>query len=250
MSGHSKWSTIKHKKARVDAQRGKIFTKHIRQITAAARTGGDPDANPRLRTAIENAKAENLPASKIDNAIKKGTGEIPGVVYEEITYEAYGPGGVAIMIDTLTDNKNRTASSIRHILTKHGGNLGEVGCVGWMFAKKGLLTVKADQVDEETLMTVVLDAGADDMNLESEFYEITTPPETFEKVRGALLEAGIDINHAELTRIPASTVKVEGKQAEQILKLLNALEDEDDVQNVSSNFDIPEDVMESLAEAS
>ena len=220
------------------------------QITAAARTGGDPAANPRLRTAIDNAKADNLPASKIDNAIKKGTGEIPGVVYEEITYEAYGTGGVAIMIDTLTDNKNRTASSIRHILSKHNGNLGEVGCVGWMFSKKGLITVGADQVDEETLMTVVLDAGADDMKLETDIYEITAPPEEFEKVRSALTDAGIEINHAEITRIPSSTVRVEGKQAEQILKLLDALEDEDDVQNVAANFDIPEDIIESLAEAS
>jgi YebC/PmpR family DNA-binding regulatory protein len=239
MSGHSKWSTIKRKKEKADAQRGKIFTKLIREIITAARMGGgDEEANPRLRTAIMAAKAANMPHSNIEKAIKKGTGELPGVVYEEKMYEGYGPGGVAILIDTLTDNSNRTTSEVRHLLTKNNGNLGEVGCVSWMFEKKGLLAVKHQDCDEDRLMEIVLDSGADDMTIEEDVYEIVSSPESFNAIKDALDAQEIPTASAEITMIPKTTVKVEGKQAEQILKLMEALEESDDVQQVYSNFDI------------
>ena len=241
MSGHSKWSTIKRKKGKKDAERGKIFTRLIKEITTAARQGGgDENANPRLRTAILAAKAVNMPSNNIDRAVKKGTGELPGVVYEEKSYEGYGPGGVAIMIDALTDNTNRTTSDVRHLLTKYGGSLGENGCVAWMFHKKGLITVSRDVTDEDTLMEITLEAGADDMTAEEDVYEIVTESETFNAVMAALDKEGIETASAEITMIPETTVKVEGSQAESIIKLMDALEDNEDVQQVYSNFDMDE----------
>ena len=247
MAGHSKWANIRFRKERQDAKRGKIFTKLIKEITIAARMGGgDPAANPRLRTAIQNAKAANMPMKNIENAIKKGTGELPGVVYEEVTYEGYGPGGVAIYIVCTTDNKNRTVAEIRHLLNKFGGNLGESGSVSWMFDKKGLIRVKRANYDEEELMLLAIDAGAEDFRVEDEFYEIYTDFKELDAVRSQLEEQGIHIESAEVTFIPQSTVRLEGKQAEQMLKLMDALEDNDDVQNVYANFDIDEAVMEKL----
>ncbi|NOX37289.1 MAG: YebC/PmpR family DNA-binding transcriptional regulator [Calditrichaeota bacterium] len=247
MAGHSKWANIRFRKERQDAKRGKIFTKLIKEITIAARMGGgDPAANPRLRTAIQNAKAANMPMKNIENAIKKGTGELPGVVYEEVTYEGYGPGGVAMYIVCTTDNKNRTVAEIRHLLNKYGGNLGESGSVSWMFDKKGLIRVKRANYDEEELMLLAIDAGAEDFRVEDEFYEIYTDFKELDAVRSQLEEQGIHIESAEITFIPQSTVRLEGKQAEQMLKLMEALEDNDDVQNVYANFDIDEAVMEKL----
>lgn len=247
MSGHSKWHSIKHKKAKVDAQRGKMFTRLIKELTVAARMGGgDPDANSRLRTAIASAKAANMPADNIDRAIKKGTGELPGVSYEEVTYEGYGPGGVAIMIDTMTDNKNRTVAEIRHIITKNGGNLGANGCVSYMFHKKGVILVEKEGVDEDDLMEVVLEAGAEDMNSEDEQFEVTTDPASFEDVRSAVEGQGWSMASAELTMVPDSTVKVGAKDAQKILKLMDALENQDDVQNLYSNVDIPEEILAEL----
>ena len=241
MSGHSKWSTIKRKKEKADAQRGKIFTKLIREIITAARMGGsDESANPRLRAAVMAAKAANMPHSNIDKAIKKGTGELPGVIYEEKSYEGYGPGGVAILIDTLTDNTNRTTSEVRHLLTKYNGNLGETGCVSWMFEKKGLIAVKHDDCDEDKLMEIALDAGAEDMTTEDDVFEIVSTPDRFNAVKEALDAESIPTISAEITMIPKTTVKVEGKQAENVLKLMEALEESDDVQQVNSNFDIDE----------
>ena len=241
MSGHSKWSTIKRKKEKADAQRGKIFTKFIREITTAARLGGgDEDSNPRLRSAVIAAKSANMPASNIEKAIQKGTGELPGVVYEEKSYEGYGPGGVAILIDTLTDNTNRTTSEVRHLLTKYSGNLGEAGCVSWMFDKKGLIAIDRASCDEERLMDLILEAGAEDMTVEDDVYEILTDPDDFANVKEAIDEAQIPTQSAEITRIPKSTVKVEGNQAQQTLKLMEALEESDDIQQVYSNFDIDE----------
>lgn len=241
MSGHSKWSTIKRKKAKVDAERGKVFTKLIKEITIAARHGGgDEDANPALRSAVLAAKAANMPASNIDRAIKKGTGELPGVVYEEKIYEGYGPGGVAIIIETLTDNNNRTTSEVRHALSKNNGNLGETGCVSWMFEKKGLITVNQTDSNEETLMEIVLEAGADDMTVEDEVFEIVTSPEGYNHVLAALEEKNIPINSSELTMLPKNTVKIEGSTADQVLRLMDMLEDNDDVQNVYANFDFDE----------
>jgi YebC/PmpR family DNA-binding regulatory protein len=247
MSGHNKWSSIKHKKAKVDAQRGRIFTKLIKEITVAARLGGgDESANPRLRAAIAAAKAHNMPAANIERAIKRGTGELPGVHYEEVTYEGYGPGGVAIMIEALTDNKNRTVAELRHLFSKHNGNLAESGSVSWIFEKKGVILVKADQVSEDDLMMVVLDAGAEDIKSDGHSYEVLTEPENFEAVKKAIEEAGIPIDSAEVTMYPKTTVKVEGKQAEQLLKLMDALDDHDDVQHVYANFDIDVKLMEEL----
>jgi YebC/PmpR family DNA-binding regulatory protein len=241
MSGHSRWSTIKRKKGKTDAQRGKIFTRVIRELTTAARQGGgDESANPRLRSAIDSAKAVNMPMSNIEKAIKKGTGELAGVVYEEKTYEGYGPGGVAIMIDTMTDNTNRTTSEVRHLLTKHNGNLGEAGCVSWMFEKKGLIAVNNKDCEEERLMELVLDSGADDLVTVEDVFEIVCLPENFADVKEALDSNNIATISAEVTMIPKNTVKVEGKQAEQVLKLMEALEDSNDVQQVYSNFDIDE----------
>lgn len=241
MSGHSKWSTIKHKKGKKDAERGKVFTKLIKEITTAARQGGgDEGSNPRLRTAVLAAKAVNMPVANIDRAIKKGTGELPGVSYEEKTYEGYGPGGIAIMIESLTDNTNRTTSEIRHLLTRYGGNMGELGCVSWMFAKKGLILVNRQGLEEDRLMELSLDAGAEDLNAVEDVYEIITAPEALEKVRQALEAGNVPVASAEITMIPSTTIRLEGKQAEQMLKLMEMLDDYEDVQHVYANFDIDE----------
>jgi len=248
MSGHSKWASIKHKKAVVDARRGKTFTKLIRELTSAARMGGgDPDANPRLRTAVTAAKNANMPSDTIQRAIKKGTGELPGEVYEEVSYEGYGAGGVAILVDVLTDNKNRTVAEIRHLFSKHGGSLGESGCVAWMFGRKGLMTLSSSQIDEDTLLEIVLEAGGDDVKIEADSYEIVTAPEAFEDVRSALDQKGLTLDVAEVTMLPQNTVPVEGKQAEQVLRLMEALDDQDDVRKAHANSDISEDVMAALA---
>ncbi len=245
MSGHSKWSTIRRKKEKEDAKRGQIFTKLIREITTAARiSGGDEETNPRLRTAIDAAKSANMPQTNIERAIKKGTGELPGVVYEEKIYEGYGPGGVAIMIDTLTDNTNRTTSEVRHLLTKYKGNLGETGCVSWMFDKKGIIVVNKDDIEEDALMELVLEAGAEDMTTEKDIYEIITSPEDFIQVKGTMNDSGISSTSSEVTMIPKNTVKVEGKDAKTVLNLMESLEECDDVQKVYSNFDIDESEIE------
>ncbi len=249
MSGHSKWSTIKHKKAATDAKRGKIFTKLIKEITVAARLGGgDPSANPRLRAAIDAAKSQNMPKSNIERAIKKGTGELEGVSYEEITYEGYGPGGVAVLVETITDNRQRTVAEVRHLLSKRGGNMGEPGSVAWVFEKKGLIVIEKDKVDEETLMDVALEAGADDIRDEGSEWEVETSPDVLPAVRDAVKAAGIEIISAEVSMVPSTTVKLEDeKQAKQMLLLMEALEENDDVQNVYANFDIPEDILEKVA---
>jgi len=238
MSGHSKWSTIKRKKAKVDAQKGKIFTKLIKEIITAAREGGgDETCNPRLRVAVDAAKAANMPHANIEKAIKRGTGELPGVVYEERVYEGYGPGGVAIMVETLTDNINRTTAEVRHLLSKYNGNLGENNCVSWMFEKKGVFIVGKDACEEDRLMEIVLDAGADDLSGDEEVYEIECAPEEFNNVKIALEKEDIPVLSAEITMNPKNSVKVEGKDLEQVLKLLDALEENDDVQKVHSNFE-------------
>lgn len=248
MSGHSKWSTIKRKKGKADAQRGRIFTKIIREIAVAAKAGGgDPAANPRLRTAIDAAKGANMPTSNVEKAIKRGTGELPGVNYEEYTYEGYGPAGVAIMVETLTDNKNRTTSEVRHILTKHGGHMGEVGCVSWMFHQQGSIIIDKGAADEDEVMTVALEAGAEDVTAEKDFFEVVTTPADFDKVKRAFDEKGLAYSSAELTRNPQTSVNLEGKQASQVLRIMDALEDNDDVQKVYANFDVPDDVMEELS---
>ncbi len=245
MSGHSKWSTIKHKKAAKDAKKGKLFTKFIKEITVAARMGGgDLNSNPRLRTAVLTARANSMPNDNIDRAIKKGTGELEGVTYEEIQYEGYGPGGVAILAQVVTDNKNRTVSEIRRLFTNHGGHLGETGCVSWMFDKKGLITVEKSQIDEERLMGIVLDAGAEDVKDEDEFFEVVTQPEDFEKVKERLDREKVAVASAQVTMVPKNSVNVDAKHVEQILKLTEELEDHDDVQNVSANFNIPTELME------
>lgn len=248
MSGHSKWSTIKHKKAAKDAKRGKLFTKLIKEITVAARLGGgDINANPRLRTAVMTARTQSMPGDNIDRAIKKGTGELEGVTYEEIQYEGYGPGGAAIIAQVLTDNKNRTVSEIRRLFTKHGGNLGETGCVGWLFDKKGLITVEKSQTDEERLLGIVLDAGAEDVRDEDEFFEVVTQPEDFHAVKDRLDHEKVAVASAQVTLIPKNTVNVDAKNVEQILKLTEELEDHDDVQNVSANFNIPAELLEKVS---
>jgi YebC/PmpR family DNA-binding regulatory protein len=248
MSGHSKWATIKRKKGKLDAQRGRMFTKLIKEITVAARNGGgDPEANPRLRTAIAAAKAGNMPQDNIKRAIKKGTGELPGTTYEEANYEGYGPGGVAVLVQVLTDNKNRTVSEIRHIFTKNAGSLGEAGCVGWMFDKKGYITVDQDKADEEQLMEWAIEAGAEDFSSDNEVFEIYTDYADLEKVRSALEAKGVEMASAELTMIPQSTVKLDGKHAEQMIRLFEALEEHDDVQKVYANFDIDESILEELS---
>ncbi|MDP8254891.1 MAG: YebC/PmpR family DNA-binding transcriptional regulator [Candidatus Alcyoniella australis] len=247
MSGHSKWSTIKRKKGAADAKRGKLFTKFIREITIAAREGGgDPEGNPRLRTAIDKAKASNMPNDNIDRGIKKGTGDLEGVSYEEIVYEGYGPGGVAIMLDVLTDNRNRALADIRHILTKNNGNLGENGCVSWLFEKRGLIQFDRGSVDEDSLMEVALEAGADDISEDEDVLEVLTEPSAMQSVRQALVEAGLEPASAEVTSIPQSTVKLTGKQAGQMLRMMDMLEDCDDIQNVWANFDISDEEMEAL----
>ncbi len=236
MSGHSKWSTIKRKKAANDAKRGKLFTKLIKEITIAARQGGgDPSANPRLRLAVDNAKAANMPMDNIERAIKKATGELEGVVYTELTYEGYGPGGVAILVEAATDNKNRTVAEVRHLFNKHGGSLGESGSVAWMFDKKGIITLPTQGKTEDDIMEIVLDAGADDIAEEEGYFEVTTEVENFEPVRRALADAGLEIENASLQWIAKNTVDVSGETAEKVMKLIDALEDNDDVQNVYSN---------------
>ncbi|MFQ5848009.1 MAG: YebC/PmpR family DNA-binding transcriptional regulator [Candidatus Methylomirabilales bacterium] len=247
MSGHSKWAGIKHKKAKVDAQRGRVFTKVIREITVAARLGGgDPVGNPRLRDAVDKAKAANMPQDNITRAIKKGTGELEGVTYEECVYEGYGPHGVAVLVEAVTDNRNRTTAEIRKIFSRLGGSLGESGCVGWMFHKKGLIQVPATGVDEEQLLAVALEAGAEDVRTGEQTFEIVTDPKAFEGVKAALEQASVPIEGAEVTLVPQSTVRLEGKVAEQVLRLMDGLEEHDDVQHVYANFDIPDEIMAAL----
>jgi len=242
MSGHSKWASIKHKKAAADAKRGKIFTKIIRELSVAARMGGgDPDANPRLRKAVSDAKSVNMPADNIKRAIMKGTGELEGVTYDEITYEGYGPGGVAILLEVLTDNRNRTVSELRHIFSRNGGNIGESGCVAWMFNRKGYLVVEQSKASEDKLLDIILEAGAEDLKEDGSNYEIFTPPEKYEDVVEALEGAGIEIAASNMGQIPQNYIKLEGKQAQQLLRLMEELEDHDDVQNVWANFDIDEE---------
>jgi len=247
MSGHSKWSTIKHKKGATDAKRGKIFTKIIKEITIAARLGGgDVDANPRLRTAVAGAKAQNMPQDNILRAIKKGSGELEGVNYEEITYEGYGPGGAAILIEAMTDNKNRTVGEVRTILGKNGGNMGESGCVAYLFEKKGLMVVPGDAMDEDALMELVLEAGADDLQNVDGHYEILTSKENFHAVHTLLEEKGIPMEVAELTAIPSTTIPMDEKSGKAMLRVMDLLEDHDDVQKVYSNFDITDEVMAAI----
>jgi YebC/PmpR family DNA-binding regulatory protein len=239
MSGHSKWSTIKHKKSAADAKRGRLFTRLIKEITVAARLGGgDPDGNPRLRAAIAEAKGGNMPADNIKRAIQRGTGELPGISYEEVTYEGYGPGGVAVLAQVMTDNRNRTTAELRHLFTKHGGNLGEANCVAWMFDKKGLIVVPREATEEDRLLEIVLEAGGEDVTLDGDNYEILTSVESFEAVRSALQESRVEMPSAEITMVPQNTVHLEGKKAQQCLALMEALEDQEDIQKVSANFDI------------
>ena len=245
MSGHSKWSSIKHKKGAADAKRGKIFTKLIKEITVAARMGGsgDPDANPRLRAAILAAKAENMPKDNIERGIKKGTGELEGVDYEENTYEGYGPGGAAVLLESLTDNKNRAVADIRHIFAKCGGNLGENGCVAWMFDKKGYIVVERSAIDEETLMEMTLDAGAEDVREDDSNFEVITAPEDFEAVKAAIDEKEIPYLDAEVTMLPQTATSLQGKEADQMIRLMDMLDDCEDVQRVYTNADIPDELV-------
>ncbi len=251
MSGHSKWSTIKHKKGAADAKRGKIFTKVIKEITVAARIGGgDVDGNPRLRLAVQKAKEVNMPQENVTRAIKKGTGELEGVQYEEISYEGYGPGGVAIFMEVMTDNKNRTVGELRATLGKNGGNMGASGCVAWIFEQKGLITVQVSDKNEEELLELIIEAGGDNMQTVEDYYEITSSIENFEPVRKAIEDAGIKTQSSELTRIPQNTVKVEEKHCKSLLRLMDALEDHDDIQKVYSNFDIADEVMAAMEQSS
>jgi YebC/PmpR family DNA-binding regulatory protein len=247
MSGHSKWATIKHKKGALDAKRGKIFTRLIKEISIAAKNGGDPDTNPRLRTAIAAAKAENMPADNIKRAIQRGTGELPGATYEEFSLEGYGPGGVAILLDINTDNRNRTVSEIRHAFGKNGGNMAEAGAVSWMFHKKGDIVIAKSAAQEDDLMGIVLEAGADDLRDDGENWEVLTEPSAFEAVVEAVKKAGITPVSAEVAMIPQNYIKLEGQQATQMIRLVEALEDQDDVQNVHSNFDIDQKLLEEVA---
>jgi len=249
VSGHSKWSTIKRKKGAIDAKRGKIFTKLIKEITVAARMGGgDADANPRLRTAILAAKSENMPKDNIERAIKKGTGGLEGVNYEEILYEGYGPGGVAVLVETMTDNKNRTVADVRHYFSKSGGNLGESGCVAWMFDKKGVITVDKETIAEEELLEMALEAGAEDVVEDDATFQVITAPEDFNEVLENLEKAGLQHQEASISMLPKNTVDVtEEKTARSLMKLLENLDDHDDVQNVHANFDIPDELMETLS---
>ena len=244
MSGHSKWSSIKHKKAAQDAKRGAAFTKVIKELTVAARLGGsDVDMNPRLRTAVLKAKAVNMPQDNIQRAIMKGTGELPGVNYEEMTYEGYGPGGVAVILNAVTDNRNRTVAEIRRVFSKNGANLGETGCVAWMFQKKGLLIVEKGKIEEDELLAIALEAGAEDVRPSEGIYEVVTAVEDFETVKQAITAKGVEPSTAEISMIPQSTVRLEGHQARQLLKLMEDLEEHEDVQNVYGNFDIPDEVL-------
>lgn len=248
MSGHSKWATIKRKKASIDAKRGKIFTKYIKEIIVAARAGGgDMNANPRLRTAVAGAKSVNMPADNIERAIKKGTGELEGVNYEEVSYEGYGPGGIAILMDSLTDNRNRTTGELRHLLTKHGGRMAEAGSVQWMFSPKGQLVVPKSAMDEETLFNLVLDAGADDVGTDDpENYEITSPLAQFEAVKAALAGKGVTPTSAELAKVPQNTITLSDQDAGQALKLMELLEDHDDVQRLFTNLDISDETLSKI----
>lgn len=247
MSGHSKWANIKHKKGAADAKRGKVFTKLIKEITVAARMGGgDINANPRLRSAVLAGKAENMPKDNIERAIKKGTGELEGVNYEELSYEGYGPAGAAVLLESLTDNKNRAVAEIRHIFNKHGGNLGENGCVGWMFEKKGYLVVEKSVIDEEALMEAALEAGAEDVREDGDNFEVVTAPEDYEAVKEAIDAAEIATLSAEVTMLPQNMAELAGKDAEKMIRLMDALDDCDDVQKVYTNADIPDDVMDAL----
>lgn len=249
MSGHSKWATIKHKKAATDARRGKAFTRLIKEITVAARSGGgDAESNARLRAAITAAKAENMPADNIKRAVQRGTGELPGATFEEASFEGYGPHGVAMLVDVATDNRNRTVSEIRHLFSRHGGNLGEAGCVAWMFHKRGSITVPKENATEDQLLGIVLDAGAEDLRDDGEQWEIICPTEAFETVVRALKEAKIEIVSSEVALLPQTYVKLEGQQARQMLKLLDALEEHEDVQHVSSNFDFDARELERVSE--
>lgn len=250
MSGHSKWSTIKRRKGAIDAKRGKIFTKLIKEITVAARMGGgDADANPRLRTAILAAKTENMPKDNIERAVKKGTGDLDGASYEEILYEGYGPGGVAILVETMTDNKNRTVADIRHFFSKSGGNLGESGCVGWMFDKKGIIIVDKETIPEEELLEIALEAGAEDVVEEDSTFQVVTAPEDFNQVVENLDRDELKYVEASISMVPQNTVDVsDEKTARSLLKLMENLEDHDDVQKVHANFDIPDELMESVSE--
>ena len=251
MSGHSKWSTIKHKKGAADAKRGKIFTKVIKEITVAARIGGgDVDGNPRLRLAVQKAKEVNMPQENLIRAIKKGTGELEGVQYQEISYEGYGPGGVAIFMEVMTDNKNRTIGELRAVLDKNGGNMGENGCVAWIFEKKGIITIMISEKDEEELLELVMDAGGDDLQIVDDYYEITTSVESFESVRKAIESSGLKVQSAQLTRIPQNTVNVEEKNCKSLLRLMDMLEDHDDIQKLYSNFDITDELMTIMEESS
>jgi YebC/PmpR family DNA-binding regulatory protein len=249
MSGHSKWATIKHKKGAADAKRGKLFTKLIKEIAVAARIGGgDADSNPRLRTAIADAKAVNMPADNIKRAIQRGTGELPGVQYEEIVYEGYGPSGVALIMEIATDNRNRTLAELRHILSKHGGNLGETGCVTWIFNKRGYIVVEKSKAEEDALLELITEAGADDMREDGENWEIYSPVETFQQVVDALNNAGISPTVAQLSMVPQTQVKVSGKPADQVLRLMDELDEHEDVQHVYANFDIEDAELQSLAQ--
>jgi YebC/PmpR family DNA-binding regulatory protein len=248
MSGHSKWATIKHKKGALDAKRGKIFTRLIKEITMAAKSGGgDPDSNPRLRTAILAAKAENMPADNIKRAVQRGTGELPGATYEEITFEGYGPGGVALLVDVTTDNRNRTVSEMRHMFTKNGGNLGEAGSVSWMFHKKGSIVVPKAKAKEDDLMNIVLENGGEDMNDDGDNWEIITDPGAYEAVLEAVKKSGVEVAHSEIGMVPQNYIKLEGAAANQMIRLLEAIEDHDDVQNVFSNFDVDQKQLEEVA---
>jgi YebC/PmpR family DNA-binding regulatory protein len=246
MSGHSKWSTIKHKKGRADAKRGKIFTKIIREITVAAREGGgDLNSNPRLRAAVAAAKAANMPADNIKRAVQRGTGELPGVTYEEMSFEGYGPGGVAVMLELLTDNRNRTTPEIRHIFSKNGGNLGENGCVSWIFTRRGLILIpRAPEMDDDEVMEVVLEAGAEDFDIDDEdYYRVFTSPDELHAVKERLETAGLEVEAAQIEMEPSSTTRLEGKRAQQMIRLMEAFEDQDDVQNVWANFDIDDELL-------
>ena len=247
MSGHSKWATIKHKKGALDAKRGKIFTRLIKEISIAAKSGGDPDTNPRLRTAIVAAKAENMPADNIKRAIQRGTGELPGAVYEEFSLEGYGPGGVAILLDINTDNRNRTVSEIRHVFGKNGGNMAEAGAVSWMFHKKGDIVVPKSAAKEDDLMGIVLEAGADDLRDDGDNWEVLSEPSAYEAVLEAVKKAGITPASSSVTMIPQNYIKLEGTAAGTMIRLMEALEEHDDVQNVHSNFDIDQKVLEEVA---
>jgi YebC/PmpR family DNA-binding regulatory protein len=247
MSGHSKWHNIRLKKGKMDAERGKIFTKLAREIIVAAKEGGgNPEANARLRLAVQKARDASMPQENIKRAIQRGTGELEGVNYEELTYEGYGPGGAAVMVDVLTDNKNRTVAEVRNIFSKPGGSLGESGCVAWIFDPKGLISVPKDGLDEDTVMMAALDAGAEDVRSEEETFDVITSPEGLPAVRQALTDAGIPFTLAEVTMLPKSTVELKGKEAQQMIRLMEQLEDHDDVQHVYANFDIPENVMAAL----